>query len=140
MSDMGSGMMGRPGGPNPMHGGPGWYGMGMMRLVAHPGTVPAGTVSLRVHNTGGLTHEVVILPLPASQTAGDRPTASNGKVDEAGSLGEASHSCGAGSGDGITSGATGWTTVTLQPGRYELVWNLPGHYAAGMYTELDVTR
>ncbi len=29
--------------------------------------------------------------------------------------------------------------MTLQPGRYELVCNFPGHYTAGMYTELDVT-
>jgi len=27
----------------------------------------------------------------------------------------------------------------LAAGRYELLCNLPGHYAAGMYTELDVT-
>lgn len=31
-----------------------------------------------------------------------------------------------------------WTTVTLAPGRYELVCSLPGHYGAGMYSELDV--
>jgi uncharacterized cupredoxin-like copper-binding protein len=35
-------------------------------------------------------------------------------------------------------GASGWVTVTLPPGRYELVCNLPGHYAAGMYTQLTV--
>ena len=34
--------------------------------------------------------------------------------------------------------ASSWTTVTLAPGRYELVCNLPGHYAAGMYTQLTV--
>ena len=56
----------------------------------------------------------------------------------AGSVGEVSSSCGAGAGEGLTSGSTGWTTLTLPAGRYELVCNLPGHYAAGMYTELDV--
>jgi uncharacterized cupredoxin-like copper-binding protein len=61
-------------------------------------------------------------------------------VSEAGSLGEASRTCGAGAGEGIASGAAGWTTVTLRPGRYELLGNVPGHYAAGMYAELDVTR
>jgi uncharacterized cupredoxin-like copper-binding protein len=30
-------------------------------------------------------------------------------------------------------------TITLAPGRYELICNLPGHYAAGDYTELTVT-
>ena len=29
-------------------------------------------------------------------------------------------------------------TLALKPGRYELVCNLPGHYAAGMHGELDV--
>ena len=29
-------------------------------------------------------------------------------------------------------------TLTLAPGRYELICNLPGHYAAGMFTELTV--
>ncbi|MFE5586156.1 hypothetical protein [Kitasatospora sp. NPDC056531] len=138
-ADMGPGMMGGPNGRTPMSGGPGWHGMRMMRLVAHPGTVAAGTVSLRVLNAGALTHEVVVLPLPAGQSAGERAAGPDGRVDEAGSLGEVSRSCGAGAGDGITSGATGWTTMTLQPGRYELVCNFPGHYTAGMSTELDVT-
>ncbi|MER5603952.1 sulfocyanin-like copper-binding protein [Streptomyces sp. NPDC002265] len=137
VGDMGPGMMGRPNWRTP---GPGWQGMGMMRLSATPGTVPAGVVSLRVTNVGVLPHEVVVLPLPAGQAAGERLTGSDGKVTETGSLGEASRSCGPGTGNGITPGATAWTTLTLQSGRYELVCNLPGHYLAGMYTELDVTR
>jgi uncharacterized cupredoxin-like copper-binding protein len=126
-------------GPSMMSGGPGGYGMHMMRLVPHPATVPTGVVSLRVSNFGALTHEVVVLPLPSGQGAGERVTGPDGKVDEAGSLGEASHSCAAGAGDGITSDAMSWTTLTLPPGRYELVCNFPGHYLAGMYAELDVT-
>ncbi|WP_253033861.1 sulfocyanin-like copper-binding protein [Arthrobacter sp. H16F315] len=27
----------------------------------------------------------------------------------------------------------------MPPGRYELVCNLPGHYAAGMYSQLKVS-
>ena len=53
--------------------------------------------------------------------------------------GEVSASCRADAGEGITSGSAGWTTLTLPPGRYELVCNLPNHYAAGMYQELTVT-
>ncbi|MFD8078278.1 sulfocyanin-like copper-binding protein [Streptomyces sp. NPDC059718] len=93
-----------------------------------------------VFNAGALTHEAVVLPLPASQAVGEWPIGAQGRIAETGSLGEASRSCGAGEGDGITSGTMAWTTLRLQPGRYELVCNLPGHYAAGMYTELDVTR
>lgn len=44
----------------------------------------------------------------------------------------------AGEGDGIAADSTGWVTLHLPAGRYELVCNLPGHYAAGRYTELDV--
>ncbi|MGQ5637894.1 MULTISPECIES: sulfocyanin-like copper-binding protein [unclassified Streptomyces] len=133
-------MMRGPNWPAPNDGHPGWYGMGMMRLVAQPTTVPAGRVTLRVVNAGSLTHEVIVLPLPAAQAAGDRAIGSDGRVSEAGSLGEASRTCGSGAGEGIASGAAAWTTVTLKPGRYELLCNVPGHYAAGMYTELDVTR
>jgi uncharacterized cupredoxin-like copper-binding protein len=137
VGDMMGGMMGRPGWRTP---GPGWQGMGMMYLRAAPSTVPAGLVSLRVVNVGALPHEVMVLPLPAGQAVGERPTGSDGQVSEAGSLGEASRNCGSGIGNGITSGATAWTTLTLKPGRYELVCNFPGHYMAGMHTELDVTR
>lgn len=56
-----------------------------------------------------------------------------------GSLGEASNSCGSGAGSGIRAGTSSWLTMTLKPGRYELVCNLPGHYTAGMHTELDVS-
>lgn len=51
---------------------------------------------------------------------------------------EASATCGAGHGDRIAPGGASWATLTLHPGRYELICNLPGHYATGMHTELDV--
>jgi len=113
-------------------------GGGMMRVLATPASVPAGTVSLRVANTGTLTHELVVLPLAAGQPPGSRPVRPDRTVSEAGSLGEASATCAAGHGDGIAPGAASWVTLTLHPGRYELICNLPGHYARGMYTELDV--
>jgi len=111
---------------------------GTMRVRTDRQQVPAGRVSLRVANVGSLVHELVVLPLASSQELGQRPVAADGKVDEEGGLGEASRTCGAGAGDGIDPGAIGWVTLTLQPGNYELVCNLPGHYADGMYTELRV--
>jgi uncharacterized cupredoxin-like copper-binding protein len=107
-------------------------------LVASPTSVPSGKVSFAVVNTGALVHELVILPLPADGP-GTRPVGSDGKVDESQSFGEASRSCGAGTGDGISPGSTSWTTVTLAPGRYELVCDQPWHYAAGMFDVLTVT-
>lgn len=111
--------------------------MRMMSVTASPSSVPAGTVSFRVRNTGNLTHELVILPLPAAG-AGTCAICSGGTVSEQGSLGEASATCAAGAGQGITAGAGGLVTVHLPPGRYELICNLPGHQAMGMFTELDV--
>jgi uncharacterized cupredoxin-like copper-binding protein len=107
-------------------------------LSDSPTGVPSGKVSFVVANTGALVHELVILPLSADGP-GTRRIGSDGKVDESRSLGEASRSCGAGTGDGIAPGSTSWTTVTLKPGRYELVCDQPWHYAAGMFDVLTVT-
>jgi uncharacterized cupredoxin-like copper-binding protein len=110
-----------------------------MVLVAAPASVHAGKVSFVVQNRGWRTHELVILPLRTGASAGQKVPGSDGKVDETGSLGEASSSCAAGAGEGIASGSAGWVTVTLAPGDYELVCNLTNHYANGMHQELVVT-
>jgi uncharacterized cupredoxin-like copper-binding protein len=111
---------------------------GRMMLSAAPPTVQAGTVSLVAVDHGARTHELLVLPLSTGETVGTRSVGAGNTVEETGSLGEASRGCGAGHGDGINPGQAGWITLTLQPGRYELLCNLPGHYAAGMYAEFDV--
>src|ERR1035437_1512080 len=131
LTNMGGSMMGGQG--NGMMGG------GAMGLSADHATVPHGTVSFLVTNDGSIDHEMVVLPLAGSGTAGARSVGGDGKIDEAGSLDEASKTGGAGAGDGIAPGASGWVTVTLAPGHYELVCSLPRHYTAGMYTQLNVT-
>ena len=147
---MGPGMNGGPMMGPGMNGGPmmgpqgGWpnspgMGMGMMRLTINPTSVPAGQVSVRVTNNGWLPHEVILMPLGPGQNPGQRFIGNDWKVDETGSLGEAARTCGAGDGDGIAPGTMSWTTLTLTPGRYELLCNIAGHYGSGMYTELDVT-
>ena len=123
----------------PMGEGNGPMHPGAMGLSADQRSVPHGTVSFVVTNAGAVKHEMVILPMDASQVAGTRPFGGDAKVDEAGSLGEASRSGGSGSGEGIEPGASSRLTVTLAPGRYELVCNLMGHYVSGMYRELTVT-
>jgi uncharacterized cupredoxin-like copper-binding protein len=132
LTNMGGSMMG-----GPMMGGP--MVSGMMGIVVSTDGAPAGTVSFRVANTGGLVHELVVLPLPNGQSAGARAVHSDGRVDEVGSLGEASRTCGAGTGGGIDPGAIGWVTLNLPVGNYELVCNLPWHYAAGMHAGLTVS-
>jgi uncharacterized cupredoxin-like copper-binding protein len=110
-----------------------------MTLQAVPATVPAGKVSFIVGNMGWRTHEMVVLPLGPGQAAGHRVPGADGKVDETGSLGEASASCSAGSGEGIKAGSVGWVTLNLAPGRYEVVCNLRNHYANGMHHLLVVS-
>lgn len=110
-----------------------------MMLRAVPARVPAGRVSFVIGNMGWRTHEMVVLPLAPGQGAGQRVPGPDGRVDEAGSLGEASASCAPGAGEGITSGAVGWVTLTLPPGRYELVCNLRNHYANGMHQAFVVS-
>ncbi len=118
-------------GPRMMRGG--------MRMTADPATVVHGKVSFLVTNAGTIPHEMLVVPLAGTQSAGNRPMGRDGRVDEAGSLGEAAATCAEGEGNGILPSAAGWLTLDLQPGRYELFCNIPGHYWAGMYTELTVT-
>ena len=40
----------------------------------------------------------------------------------------------------LDPGASGSLTVALQPGKYLLICNVPGHYASGMWTEFTVTK
>ncbi|TFB88321.1 hypothetical protein E3O44_06555 [Cryobacterium algoricola] len=139
LRNMGGSMMG---GDNGMMGGITGYGMmprGAMSLSLDRSSVSSGAVSFLATNDGSISHELVILPLAASQVAGSRSVSGGSKVDETASLGEASATCNAGEGTGIAAGSAGWVTLDLAPGRYEVVCNLPGHYAAGMYRELTVT-
>jgi len=110
-----------------------------MMLRAVPAQVPAGQVSFVVGNMGWRNHELVVLPLGPGHYTGERVAGADGKVDESGSLGEASASCAAGRGGGIQAGSVGWVTLNLPPGRDELVCNLPNHYADGMHQLLILT-
>jgi uncharacterized cupredoxin-like copper-binding protein len=120
-----------------MMGGDAPMGARMMLHVA-PAAISAGTVTFVASNMGWRTHEPVVMPLPDQASAGQRVAGPDGRIAEDGSVGEASASRAAGSGEGIDSGAVGWVGLTLAPGRYELVCNLKNHYADGMYEELDV--
>ena len=122
-----------------MHmGGPSGPPGSRMMLRAFPATVRAGQVSFVAQNMGRRTHEVVVMPLAADKSPGQRVPGKDGKVDERGSRGEASNSCAAGAGEGIAAGTVGWVTLTLEAGRYELLCNLPNHYVSGMWQAFSV--
>ena len=44
------------------------------------------------------------------------------------------------SGDGLTTGTTGWVTLTIAPGRYEIERSEVNHSEGGMWAQPDVAR
>jgi len=100
--------------------------------IEMPSNIQAGQVTFHVTNSDSSdTHEFVIFKtdLPAGQL----PLDSTGNVDEAAP--SMTHI------DEIPDIAPGEVkdlTVTLQPGKYAAICNVPGHYQAGMYTSFTV--
>lgn len=91
----------------------------------------AGKVTFDVTNGSTETvHEMIVAPVPS-----DGRTlpfdASMDRVDEdaAGDLGEVSE---------LDPGQSGSLTLDLQPGRYVLFCNVPGHFDNGMWSIIDV--
>lgn len=126
----GYGMMGQ--GPGGYGQGWGMMGMGRMAVRADHSSVKAGEVHFTVTNwSQGIVHEMIVVAV-------DNPDAplpydyNTGRVaeDQVKSLGEV--------GD-LRPNATGTLDVNLAPGSYLLICNVPGHYAAGMVTDLTVT-
>jgi len=108
-------------------------------VAVDPASVPAGEVRFCVKNTGATMHEFVIVKSdldPASLPVyGENDTPAEGHVvgdvdeDQITSEGEI---------EDIEPGATKDANFTLEPGKYVLICNLPGHYKLGMYTAFTV--
>jgi len=89
----------------------------------------AGQVTIDASNIGSAPHELV---LAKTNDAPDQlPTSSDGSVDEAALdvPGEVEE---------VEGGAEGTVSLDLQPGKYVMFCNLPGHYSGGMYGSLTV--
>jgi uncharacterized cupredoxin-like copper-binding protein len=104
-----------------------------MRMTATPDIAKAGKVTVNATNLShSLVHEVVVIrtdatnkPLPYDPKAGVV------KEKEVRDMGEIYD---------LDPGRSGSLTVDLSPGSYLLICNQPGHYKAGMWTKLTVTR
>ncbi len=140
MMSPGQGMMGSgPGGQGWAHPGMMGHGMmgggmmgGMMALRIDQPSVKAGTIHLDVVNwSRGMLHEMLVVavddpqaPLPYDYS---REKVVEDQVKVMGDTGD------------LRPNQSHSLDVTLTPGTYLLICNVPGHYAAGMVTPLTVT-
>ena len=95
-------------------------------LVPSVPSVAAGKVTFTVTNSGQVLHEMVVVPAPGGSQSLKQP---DGTASEEGTLGEAPD---------VEVGKTTTFTVTMKPGKYSLLCNLPGHFANGMYADFTV--
>jgi uncharacterized cupredoxin-like copper-binding protein len=82
-------------------------------------------VRFTVRNSGAAKHEFVVLRT-------DKPAAGllkGAKADETGNVGEIPD---------LPPGVSKSLSLTLKPGHYALICNLPGHYKAGQHADLTV--
>ena len=99
--------------------------------VGMPATIAAGQVTLNIRNDGKVAHELLVFKSPLAVSQYPKV---NGAIDEEGP-GITKDS----DGDNLDPGTTQTRTVDLSvPGTYVFVCNLPGHFAAGMYTTVVV--
>ncbi len=103
----------------------------MLKIEADKFAVPAGLVTFKITNTSqGMEHEMVVVPIAGMQTPLPYNDKEN-KIDE-----EAAKA--AGYAPGLAPGKSGELTLDLKPGLYAMVYNIPGHYAAGMWRVIAV--
>jgi uncharacterized cupredoxin-like copper-binding protein len=96
-------------------------------VAAAATTAKAGAVTFDVKNAGAQPHEMVVLK--TSKPAATLAKAGTARLPETGHVGEVAE---------MKAGLSGKTTIKLKPGHYVLICNLPGHWTAGMHTDLTV--
>jgi uncharacterized cupredoxin-like copper-binding protein len=95
-------------------------------FAPHAVVATAGKVRVVLRNGGHMTHELLLLR--TNRAPGSLHT-KHGRVREAASVGEISET---------RAGRSATHTFKLKPGRYLMVCNVKGHYAAGMRGRLTV--
>ncbi len=99
------------------------------KIVLDRASVQHGNVTFVVKNTGTVVHELVVLKTDIAADKIPADPDEQGKVEEEGSQGE--------SGD-LDKGEAKEFTLNLTSGRYALICNQVGHYAAGMHIAFEV--
>lgn len=101
-------------------------------IYLNTSAVPAGQVQFDLSNLGPDQHEFVVFK---TDLAADQLPVENGLVNEnAASLQKQDEQ------QEYPSGETRTLTLTLDPGHYVLICNLPGHYEQGMHVDFNVTE
>ena len=95
-------------------------------MTPEPTETSAGTVTFEVKNEGTLVHEMVLIK---TDKGAANLGMSNGEADEADAVDEVAD---------LPAGESKTLELDLTAGKYALVCNLPGHYAAHMYAEFTV--
>ena len=103
-----------------------------MSMVLDLDHVAAGSVTFHVKNLSKMyIHEMVVIPVADAKVTLPYDDATKRiKEDELKSLGEVSE---------LKPGKSGDLTVTLAPGTYRLICNVPDHFHHGMWADLTVT-
>lgn len=100
--------------------------------VTMSSTLRAGAFDFAITNSGTTPHELLIFASDLDPAA--YPTQSSGGIDEEGP-GVALVS----DGENIDPGGSQQRKITLKPGKYLFVCNIPGHFQQGMYTVVTLT-
>lgn len=109
-----------------------WDKGAAMGIAVDQPSIPAGKVTFNVeNNSNAYVHEMLVVKVKDYH---DGMTYDAHRVglaeDSIKSLGEVSE---------LTPGKTGHVTLNLQPGKYLLLCNQPGHFEEGMFTRLIIT-
>ncbi len=98
-------------------------------------TAPAGPTTIEAPNEGSVEHELVAFK--TNMDPAKLPTEASGEVNEE-KMDQIAES--AGEIPDVEAGDDKSAQFKLTPGKYVIFCNLPGHYAAGMYGTLTVTK
>ena len=101
-------------------------------IVVSDTSLPAGANRLAITNAGATLHELEVFTLPAGVDAANIPVSNN--VADTDSVGMTVV-------DEVEDIAPGTGTslnVSLQPGQYAFICNLPTHYGLGMHAVVTV--
>jgi uncharacterized cupredoxin-like copper-binding protein len=104
-----------------------------LTLTPDVSTVPAGRVKFVVNNVGAIKHELVVMKTDNDPNA----LPINAKTNKVVENGQGNKDVGEVNDVGPQS--SGSNVITLTPGKYVLLCNVPGHYSGGMRAPFTVS-